>query len=171
MPEEPICQRSPLPADPCLLPLQAVSHVGAYAIDVDMKLVLRASLGGVYGEAGVFGRQRAVQAAFDEPALLPRLRKIVLRIRRQDGGAVDAGDSRCRDEKVLRRSPDVLQHGVSAPDAVADMDGGAGVGSAGAQSVGDAFAVDDVPQRVRIGGMRRGRREAAYPKQQCTRQR
>jgi hypothetical protein len=107
----------------------------------------------VDGEADILARAAAPGLLVDEAPRRPGRLPIIRGTRQQDFGAFHPGDAGRRDQQELRGAADVLQHRIAA----GEIDETAGRRPFARRGMGHTSAVDDLPQRVGIGGADRGR--------------
>lgn len=129
--------------------------VGADAVDMDVELVLCATVARVDRERERVARQVVVRQGARDADLPPSQREIVGGVGRQDRGVFDPGNPGGGDEERLGVADQVLKDREAVPGAR----GQTRHWLVKALLVGNAGTMDDVPQGVRIGHCPRGSRD------------
>lgn len=129
---------------------QRPPHFRLQAIDVDVELALRAAIDRVDGERKITTPKGPRRAGAHEAPGGPGILQVVGHAHRAQGRAFDPADPCCRQDEELRCAGAIFQNHVAAGDAGREIDERAGGRIRVRLLVGDALAVDDIPERVGI---------------------
>ena len=137
---------------------QGLHDRNGHAIDMDMQLLLAARPFRIDRQSNGFPRQRPVKALLDQGLGAPGDGEHRRRVGRQHLRIFDAGDAPRRNSEHLGDADQILQNRHTLLDAAIEVDAFARLRTQTRFHMGDALAMHDPPQSIRIGAGWRGER-------------